>query len=378
MGKLTLYKFIIRLESEKGLSIFVCMMNVKDVIKNIRLRWVVLVVLLVFIRTTMSFPVMGEWYARTVYPVFSAVLSRFSSLFPFSIGDCFIYGSIAGLVVYLVYAIVKRRPWLRTIGRMAEFLLWVYVWFYMAWGMNYFRMNFYARAEVPYAAYSEDNFRSFLADYTEALNASFVPVGKIDEAIVVKEVEKSYQEIAGRFGLVSPATYLHPKPMLVPALMSGVGVLGYMGPFFTEYNLNPDLLPVQYPFTYAHEMAHVLGISNEAEANLYGFLVCSRSEVPEIRFSAYFGLLPYVLGNAYQLLPEEEFNRWKETISPDVKDAYNRKVAYWQTLYSPTIGDIQDTVYNWFLKGNNIPSGRQNYSEVVALLMALDASSREK
>ena len=38
MGKLTLYKFIIRLESEKGLSIFVCMMNVKDVIKNIRLR----------------------------------------------------------------------------------------------------------------------------------------------------------------------------------------------------------------------------------------------------------------------------------------------------------------------------------------------------
>jgi len=42
------------------------------------------------------------------------------------------------------------------------------------------------------------------------------------------------------------------------------------------------------------------------------------------------------------------------------------------------IGDIQDTVYNWFLKGNNIPSGRQNYSEVVALLMALDASSQEK
>ena len=78
MGKLTLYKFIIRLESEKGLSIFVCMMNVKDVIKNIRLRWVVLVVLLVFIWTTMSSPVMGEWYARAVYPVFSADLTLYS------------------------------------------------------------------------------------------------------------------------------------------------------------------------------------------------------------------------------------------------------------------------------------------------------------
>lgn len=99
---------------------------------------------------------------------------------------------------------------------------------------------------------------------------------KIDKALVAEEVKKEYHEIAGRFSLVSPAGYLHPKPMLMPFLMSGVGVLGYMGPFFTEYNLNPDLLPVQYPFTYAHEMAHVLGISSEAEANLYGFLVCSR------------------------------------------------------------------------------------------------------
>ena len=153
--------------------------------------------------------------------------------------------------------------------------------------------------------------------------------------------------------------------------------MGYMGPFFNEYNMNTRLLPVQYPFTYSQEMAHVLGISGEAEANLYGFLVCSRSEVPEIRFSAYFALLPYVLGNAYQLLPEEEFDRWKETISPEVKDIYNRKVAYWEDLYSLVIGEIQKTVYNWFLKGNNIPSGRRNYSEVVALLMALENTSGE-
>lgn len=344
-------------------------------IKKIRLRWVVLAVLFVFIRTVMFFPAMGEWYARKVYPVFSAVLSRFSSLFPFSVGDCFIYGSIGGLVIYLVYAIAKRRPWLRTLGRMAEYLVWVYVWFYMAWGLNYFRQDFFTRAQIPYAAYSEDDFRDFLSVYTDSLNASFIPLEKIDPAVVAGEVKNNYRDIAARFGLLAPAGYLHPKPMLVPSFMSGVGVLGYVGPFFTEYNLNPDLLPVQYPFTYAHEMAHVLGISNEAEANLYAFLVCSRSEVPEMRFSAYFGLLPYVLGNAWLLLPKEEFARWKETISPEIRKAYNEKVAYWQALYSPLIGEMQETVYNWFLKGNNIPSGRKNYSEVVALLMALEAET---
>ena len=244
-------------------------------------------------------------------------------------------------------------------------------------GIELFQERLFTRTEIPYAAYSADAFRSFLSTYTDSLNASFVPVEKIDKALVAEEVKKEYHEIAGRFSLVSPAGYLHPKPMLMPFLMSGVGVLGYMGPFFTEYNLNPDLLPVQYPFTYAHEMAHVLGISSEAEANLYGFLVCSRSGVPEIRFSAYFALLPYVLSNAYGLLSEEEFNEWKETISPEVKDLYNRKVAYWENLYSPFIGEIQSTVYNWFLKGNNIPSGRKNYSEVVALLMALGNTSGE-
>ena len=313
------------------------------------IRWIVLSLLLAGIWCAMRSPDMGEAYARNVYPYISGALSCFSSLFSFSIGDCLIYGSMAGLLAYLVYAIVKKRSWRATAGRMIEYLLWIYVWFYLAWGLNYFRKDFFTRTEIE----------------------------KIDKALVAEEVKKEYHEIAGRFSLVSPAGYLHPKPMLMPFLMSGVGVLGYMGPFFTEYNLNPDLLPVQYPFTYAHEMAHVLGISSEAEANLYGFLVCSRSGVPEIRFSAYFALLPYVLSNAYGLLSEEEFNEWKETISPEVKDLYNRKVAYWENLYSPFIGEIQSTVYNWFLKGNNIPSGRKNYSEVVALLMALGNTSGE-
>lgn len=346
-------------------------------IKKIRIRWVVLAVLLVFIRIVMLYPAVGEWYARQVYPAISAVLSGFSSLFPFSVGDCFIYGSIAGLIVYLVYAIVKRRSWIKTLGRITEYLLWVYVWFYMAWGMNYFRADFYTRSEVPYVDYSEDDFRSFLTAYTDSLNSTYLWFDKIDPLLVAKETKEGYEKIAERFGLNRPSGRLRAKPMLISPMMSSVGVLGYMGPFLNEFNLNRSLLPVQYPFTYAHELAHMLGISNEAEANLYGFLVCSHSEIPEIRFSGYLALLPYVLGNAYQLLPEEEFKRWTETISPEVKHIYNQKITYWDALYSPLVGEIQDTAYNWFLKGNNIPSGRKNYSEVIALLLAINASEQE-
>ena len=208
------------------------------------IRRIILSLLLVAIWFTMRSPGAGEAYARNIYPYVSAVLSRFSSLFPFSVGDCLIYGSIVGLLVYVGCAIAGKCSWKTLAGRTVEYLLWVYVWFYMAWGLNYFRQDFFTRTQLPYAAYSADAFRSFLSAYTDALNASFVPVEEVDKAVVAKESERGYREIAGRFGLVAPAGYLHPKPMLFSSLMSGVGVLGYMGPFFTEYNLNPELLPV--------------------------------------------------------------------------------------------------------------------------------------
>lgn len=334
------------------------------------LRWVLLTLFLVFIWLVMAFPVMGEWYARAIYPSLSFLLSRFSSLFPFSVGDCFIYGSIAGLLIYLVFAIIRRRSWKRTAGRMIEYLLWVYVWFYLGWGLNYFREDFFTRTQVPYVAYSPDKFHSFLTAYTDSLNNSWVAFDKADPGLVSQEVKKGYRELAGRFAIDIPGDYLRVKPMLITPLMSGVGVLGYMGPFFTEFNLNKELLPVQYPFTYAHEMAHVLGIANEAEANLCGFLVCSRSDVPEIRFAGYFGLFNYVLGNAYQLLSEDEFKEWIATVRPEIKDLYNQKSTYWEARYSPLIGKMQHAAYDMFLKGNNIQSGRENYSEVIGLLIA--------
>lgn len=62
----------------------------------------------------------------------------------------------------------------------------------------------------------------------------------------------------------------------------------------------------------------------------------------------------------------------EEKITPRDQGLYNEKVAYWQSLYSPLIGEAQDVVYNLFLKGNKIPTGTANYSEVIALLIALE------
>ncbi len=88
-----------------------------------------------------------------------AFLSFFSNLFPFAIGDLFIFGSITGVIVYPFYARIRKKlPWKKILLRDGEYLLWVYVWFYLAWGLNYSQPNFYQRTHIPYTAYTPEIF----------------------------------------------------------------------------------------------------------------------------------------------------------------------------------------------------------------------------
>ena len=73
--------------------------------------------------------------------------------------------------------------------------------------------------------------------------------------------------------------------------------------------------------------------------------------------------------SAKQHLKEKQYNDWKATLSPQVKKAYNQKRAYWDQLYNPLIGKAQDTLYNWFLKGNQVKDGSNNYANVITLLI---------
>lgn len=342
-------------------------------IRYAHIRRILLLLFLLFVWSVMLLPGAGEWYALTIYPALSKGLSAISSLFPFSLGDLFIYGTLLWFVVDMIRTSMLRREkkWRRKGVQVAESLLWIYAWFYMAWGLTYYRNSFFIRNQLEPKPFSEEEFCRFLDSYTDSLNNSYCPFeDKLPDSVLVQEIKRAYQMLPDKSGLCKPTCYMRVKEMLVPSLMSGVGVMGYIGPFFVEYNLNPQLLPVQYPATYAHEMAHVLGVSNEAEANYYGYRICISSSVREIRFSGYFSLLGYVLSNAYSVLDEEAFESWKNRLRPEIRELYNQKIAYWLSLYNPFIGTVQDWIYNAFLKGNGISSGIANYAEVIALIIA--------
>ena len=333
-----------------------------------------LIFFLLLVLCVQTVPGLGDAYAMYVYPPIARVLSSFSRLVPFAIGDLFIALSIAGVLLYPVYAhCIRKQKWNRILQKDVKYLLWVYVWFYLAWGLNYSQKDFYGRTNIPYTAYTPEIFQSFVDNYIDKLNASYTDVTSIDEPLVCRESVHGYNQISDTLGIHRPPhSSPRVKTMLFTPFISMVSVTGSMGPFFCEFTLNGDLLPPQYPATYAHELAHFLGITSEAEANFYAYQVCTRSQVKEIRFSGYFSVLPHVLGNARRLMSEEEYAELFNRIRPEIIELAQKNQQYWMEKYSPLIGDIQNFIYDLYLKGNKIQSGRKNYSEVIGLLISYE------
>ena len=346
--------------------------------KKFKVRHIVLGILLIIVWLTQCIPVLGALYSQHLYPIISYVLSLFSNWFPFAIGDLFIFFSIIGVLAFPIYGRIKKMSWKKILLRDGEYLLWVYVWFYIAWGLNYSQPNFYQRTKTPYLAYTPENFQEFVAEYVDSLNNSYVPVQGLNKDQVREEATRLYYELSDSLGVHHPPhPYPRVKTMVFTPFISMVGVTGSMGPFFCEFTLNGDLLPINYPSTYAHELAHLLGISSEAEANFYAYQVCTRSESDKIRFSGYFSILNHVVGNARRLLSEDEFKALVDRIRPEIKEIAKENQEYWMAKYSPIVGDIQDWIYDLYLKGNKIESGRQNYSEVIGLLISYQASRKK-
>lgn len=342
---------------------------------KIRLRHIILLILLVFELAARLSEQIGEWYSAVLYPITSSVLSWLVSWIPFSLEELVVAAAVILLIYMFVSGSVKHEGFRIIFFRSFELLLWVYVWFYIGWGCNYYRESIYTRTGVQRQSYDESVFNAFLSEYTDSLNASFndLPVGDLHviQELMEKDVKDTYASLSETYGLSRPRQWQHPKRLLFNDLYSSVGVMGFVGPFFCETQMNNDLLPAQIPFVYAHEYSHLLGVSSEDEANFWGYTVCIASDIPAVRYSGYFSLLPYVLVNASRVLSEEEYRILLSEIRPEILKQYSAQRDFWNSKYSKVLGKIQTTVYDAFLKSNKVSSGTASYLEVIDMIISL-------
>ena len=379
-----------------------------------RLKWRhwVLLVLLSLITLTKLIPLWGFIYTTRIYPIIGSLLSPISGLFPFAVGDIFIALSIVWVIFYPIYEIKWRKQLAKrffflaakrgcypkkkvVFGRVAEYLLWVYAWFYIAWGLNYSQPNIYCRTGMKPAEVSEAKFREFAYRYADSINylseerrvkseeTAFDDQresqfnGMVDDGLknrVRDAVLKGYNEIGAKEGINAPFNqHPHAKTMLFTPLSSMSGVTGSMGPFFCEFTLNGDIRPHDYPAIYAHEFAHLLGIANEGEANFYSYIVCTASSDKAVKFSGYYHIFFHVLRNVFDILGEKEGEKFLKYIRPEIIQLAKSDRNYWLSKRCKVLDAAQDFIFDLYLRGNHVAEGRKSYSGVVGLILAWES-----
>lgn len=362
-----------------------------------RLKWRhwVLLVLLSLITLTKLIPLWGFIYTTRIYPIIGSLLSPISGLFPFAVGDIFIALSIVWVIFYPIYEIKWRKQLAKrffflaakrgcypkkkvVFGRVAEYLLWVYAWFYIAWGLNYSQPNIYCRTGMKPVEVSEAKFREFAYRYADSINSLSEEFnGMVDDGLknrVRDAVLKGYNEIGAKEGINAPFNqHPHAKTMLFTPLSSMSGVTGSMGPFFCEFTLNGDIRPHDYPAIYAHEFAHLLGIANEGEANFYSYIVCTASSDKAVKFSGYYHIFFHVLRNVFDILGEKEGEKFLKYIRPEIIQLARSDRQYWIGKRCKALDAAQDFIFDLYLRGNHVAEGRKSYSGVVGLILAWES-----
>ena len=370
-------------------------------LNRVKWRHWLLLVLLLLVTLAKMIPLWGFIYTTRIYPIIGTLLSPISGFFPFAVGDIFIALSIAWVIFYPIYEIGLRKKLARryfflaakrgsypkkkvVFGRVAEYLLWVYAWFYIAWGLNYSQPNIYDRIGMKPVEVSEAKFKAFAYQYADSLNAlsissdiagsSIFSDSIVDDGLknrVRDAVLNEYNKIGYKEGINAPFNqHPHAKTMVFTPLSSMSGVTGSMGPFFCEFTLNGDILPHDYPATYAHEFAHFLGVANEGEANFYSYIVCTASADKQVRFSGYYHIFFHVLNNVFDILGEKEGERFLKHIRPEIIQLAKSDRRYWLSKRCKALDAAQDFIFELYLRGNHVAEGRKSYSGVIGLILA--------
>lgn len=330
----------------------------------------VIIALLVFLSTRIALrnpQFVEKYYSDGIYPVIAHALSSFSSLFRFSIWDLFWAVSILAMITGLFLAIFRRIKPGKFFLRFIQVVSIMFIWLYISWGYNYFRPDVYSRMGWIAPNADEAEFRTVFDTIISRANRHYMKFESSGISDIDSLIELSYKENSKYLGINYPNGSRINKKMIFNSLTDKMGIFGYYGPFFSEIHITSNGLPFDYPAAIAHEKAHQFGITNEAEASLYSFIICTNSDDKRLLYSGYMSCIVYFMNDAMKL---PDFHTYIKKFDKRVYDEIFYRQDYYNSLQNKTMEKVQSVAYDAYLKTNNIKSGIKNYNQVVALIIS--------
>ena len=318
-----------------------------------------------------------KYYSGGLYPNIASLLSRISSVFQFSLDDAFYVILILLFISLIILSLFRKIAW-KTTGRIVLNIAAIsYVLFYFLWGFNYFRQDLNTRLILQERKPETKEYVTVLEDMVKQTNESYDSFKNFGKQEIDSLIENAYKNLATGLLLKYPAGKRKAKKITFSRFFARAGISGYYGPFFNEVHVNKYNLPIEYPFVLAHEKAHQFGVTGEAEANFYAWLVCKQSDSKMLHYSANLVALRYFIYQGTQL---EELPELVKKLNEPVKKDLQKIREHWAELRDKKVDQVASKVNDAYLKTNKVEKGIDDYTGIVKYIMdfSYDYSFQER
>lgn len=316
------------------------------------------------------------YYSNGIYPYISSLLRILLGWVPFSIGDLLIFTFIfyALRFIYLLFK-TRFRNFFNKILSVTAFCSVIYFFFYLFWGLNYYREPLSKSLGLDETKYTTEELRVYTGLFVEYLNIIHKEITKSD-TIKVKNpytqremyklarngydaLEKEIPEFSYQFGTA--------KSSLMSLFQSYNGTSGYLNPLTGEAQVNSRIPKTSYPTTICHEMAHQIGFAAENEANFVGILAAINNDDPYFKYAGLRMTTIYFISELRKRDPKSYTILYKRLNKGIIKD-FKASNNFWDAYKNP-FEPIIKKGYNAYLKSNNQKEGIESYNYVVDLII---------
>ena len=331
-----------------------------------------LIVIVALVAAVVPYPAafVEEFYSRGLYPRFQPLLTQASNSSPVAIIDVVVL-----LLLAWVFVSVLRR-WRKrgVVSALVRLLSWtlttaavLYLLFLGSWGLNYRRVPLESKLAFSRERISEDGAVRLGTMAIEKVNAGHAAAHA--QAYRADAVLPALQAIHQHLGAAASILPAQVKPSLLEYYFRYAAIDGMTVPVALEVILNPDLLPVELPFTWAHEQAHIAGYADESEANFVAWLACVRSGDALAEYSAWL--------DAYRLATNALPRARRAALPPLAEGPREdlRAIAARYQRSSPAVRHVARNAYDSYLRANRIDEGIDNYGVVLQLRLGVEFTS---
>ncbi len=323
-----------------------------------------------------------EFYAQGFYRFYGHIPKYIFGYIPFSIGDIFYAFTIIFLLYWLVNLIRKvwAKKWsdaCRTFLSIVNLLLGLYIFFYVSWGLNYYRKPISVNAHLQVDSLKLADYLMVLDEYldsTNALREQVNPAQWADRKDDIRTDLANWVKKDTTFSSFLSRSQVEAKSPLNSVVVSYFGVSGYFNPFTHEAQVNYAMPALSFPFTYIHELAHQQGVGFEDEANFIAFVRLQHHPQSFYRYSAYLQTTLYMLGELRGMYPDLSKDYQTRLSKPVLADIADERL-FWSN-YTGWINDLMGLFYNQYLTHNNQKEGIARYDRMTRLVLAYELKKR--